>query len=652
MRQMMICAILALVVTASCSASLRFGDDSVNPAEDGVDIPASSLTVTCSSFVASPKPAYIGEEVMFWVNASSDTGSSLTFTIYYDYYWNPVPTLNPESGVSVNVTGNPGNVVQNFTYNDFGNFTGLDGLTFFYVMLFIDDGSHVYQAFMKLKVKVNSAPQFKTAPPYYYVPYPGQPLDVYVQVVDPDSDPIDVFWEFGDGEVATNHTDGTLADSYANQTHAWSPYVVPGTGDYHVSYQMNVTIVDIWENSATISAVIEVYVPENGVPTVAVTTSVTKIQPGESVTFFGNASDPEGEPLTWTFNYSDGMTEVFYTDWTEPNELVWCNVTRVFEEAGEYTLTVYVSDALLGYQVFPHNVTPEVPPPSITVAVNRVPIVLSIGAVPDFPIIDSLIGFVNVTLSVEAKDEDGDVLTISWYIGDSVDPVVNVSDGGIRLHTYVQVVTITETGSYNVTVVVTDGREGHEVTVSRTVNVTSDNNPPVLEAFDFAYVNGTYALPDEVIPFTIIITDREMDVIEVSLDFGDGSQVHRFNLSDYVNGRVSVTVNHSYERPDVYTVTLRFTDNKIGVRNHTKTVTSEVTVEEEYIKPAVVWNWWDYTSLLILFSIPVLIVVRMLMLRRRVLRLELEGMTLDEARIREEERFAERLLRQGGEDGA
>jgi len=588
--------------------------------------------------------------VTFWVNASSDIGTSLTITIYYDYYWNPVPTLNPDSGVSVNYTGNPGSVVQNFTYNDFGNFTATDGLTYFYVMLFIDDGvSGVYQAFTKLKVRVNSAPDFKLAPTQYTAEYPGDPVNVYAEVVDPDGDPIDVFWEFGDGEVATNHTDGTLEDAYVNQIHAWTPYVTPGTGDYYVFYQLNVTAVDIWENSATRSAVVQVYVPENGAPRAAITSSSVKIQPGESVTFFGNASDPEGEPLTWTFNYSDGTIEVFYTDWTEPNELVWCNVTRVFEEAGEYTITMYVSDALLGSQVFPHNVTDTV---DLTVAVNRVPIVLSLGVVPDTPIINSLIGFVNVTLSIQAKDEDGDVLTLSWYLGDSVDPVVNTSDGGTRLRTYVQVVAITEPGGYNVTVVITDGYEGHQVTVSRIINVTSDNQPPVLRTFVFTCANGTSALPYEEIPFTIVISDREMDVIEVSLDFGDGSEVRHFNLSDYENGNVTLVTTHSYERVDVYTVILRYTDNKIGVRNHTKTVTSEVKVEEASIESVIEWDWWDYTSLSILFLIPVLIVVRMLLMRRRVLQLELEGMTLDEARIREEERFAEKLLREGGEGGA
>lgn len=288
----------------------------------------------------------------------------------------------------------------------------------------------------------------------------------------------------------------------------------------------------------------------------------------------------------------------------------------------------------------------------MTVILNHVPVVLSIGAVPEDPIIDSLIGFVNVSLWVEAKDEDGDVLTISWYIGDSVDPLVNTSDGGTRLAKYTQVMTVSEPGSYNVTVVVTDGFEGHEVTVSKIINVTSDNEPPLLRTLSFVYASGTFAHPGEDIPFTIVISDREMDVIEVILDFGDGSEPQHFNLSDYVDGNVTLLVNHSYEMVDVYTVTLWFTDNKIGVRNHTKLQTTEVTVGEEYIQVETVWDWWDYASLLILFAIPAVIVVRMLILRRRVLQLEKEGLTLDEARIKEEERFAEKLLREGGDGGA
>ncbi|MGB2581320.1 MAG: hypothetical protein WBD03_02485, partial [Thermoplasmata archaeon] len=72
--------------------------------------------MSVTSFKASPNPAYVGEEVTFFANASSSTSSTLRFTIFYDAYILPFPTVNPASAVTVNDTGNPGNVVQKFTY--------------------------------------------------------------------------------------------------------------------------------------------------------------------------------------------------------------------------------------------------------------------------------------------------------------------------------------------------------------------------------------------------------------------------------------------------------------------------------------------------------------------------------------------------------
>ena len=483
-RQVMACVLIAFLGILSFSTLLGPCDCTDGPVEDSSDIPAISLAVTVNSFVGSPNPVYLGAEITFWANATSSTGSPLTFTIFYDYYTLPGYTINLQSPVSVNTTESPGYVVQTHTYNSYGNYTStVSGLTYYFVRLIVNDGGANVSRTLQVMIKENTAPVFVAEPAEQYSTVANEPLDIFVRVLDYDGDPIDVFWEFGDGSEATNQTDGSLEDSYANQTHTWSPYVAPGTGDYFAEYQMNVTIVDIWGNSTEANSTILVYVPENVPPTIALSSSSSRIQPGESVTFYGNASDPEGEPLTWTFNYSDGTTEVVHTDWTEPDELVWCNMTHVFEDVGTYAVNMYVSDALPGSQVFPHNTSVGT---SVTVAINRVPGVSSlISVTPEYPIINSTIGFLDLAFSISANDLDGDVLTASWYIDDSEEPVVNTSAGGTALYKFIQVLTVTETGSYNVTVVVTDGYEGHEVTVSGVVNVTSDNRPPVLMGMDF-----------------------------------------------------------------------------------------------------------------------------------------------------------------------
>ncbi|MGB2581858.1 MAG: PKD domain-containing protein [Thermoplasmata archaeon] len=535
-----------------------------------------------TEFGVSPQYAYVGEEVTFFANASSSTSSTLRFTIFYDAYIPPFPTVNPASAVTVNDTGNPGNVVQKFTYNALGNFTFTgEDITFFWVRLYVDDGTTNISSLAQVFVKLNSPPEFIVVLTDDGT-YKDVPLNLSIEVMDVDNDPIYILWEFGDGTVATNTTDGTREDSFANQTHVWSPYVEPGTGGYTVLYKLNVTATDSFDNSITVNATITVSVPENGPPMIALTSSSNRVQPGESILLWANATDPEGDPLTWTFNYSDGTTEVVHTDWTEPGTLVWCNMTHAYDEVGSYTIAMHVSDALGENQVFPHNRSASI---SVTIAINRVPGVTSFIIVsPESPEINVTIGFIDVYLSIQAYDPDGDVLTASWYIGDAVDPVVNVSAGGIGVYSFIQVMTITEPGSYNVSVVVTDGYEGHEVTVNRTINATSNNRPPSLRVFDFAYASGEHAVPMEEIEFLIVISDPEQDPIEVTLEFGDDSPKHYFNLTDYVDGNVTLIINHTYELQGIYTGTLWFTDNKIGIWNHSKVVTFEVTVEEEVIE--------------------------------------------------------------------
>lgn len=649
-NQLAACILFAMLVFGACSIVFGCGEVQESQDKDDPDLPASSLAVS-ATFKASPNPAYVGEEVTFWANASSTVvGSSLTFTILFDAYIPPYPTPNLDTAVSVNVTGNPGNVVQKFTYNSLGNFTiPADGRTYFFAKLYVNDGvTNLSYPMLPVYVNLNSPPGFieKLTDKAVMI---DVPLNLSVRVADVDTDPIDVLWEFGDGAVATNKTDGTLEDCYANQTHVWSPYVEPGTGGYAILYKLNVTATDSFGNGVTANATITVTVPDNGPPTIALTSSSARIQPGEDLLLWANATDLEGDPLTWTFNYSDGTAEVVYTDWTEPGALVWCNMTHAYGAVGNYTITMYVSDALEGNQVFPHNKSDTV---SVTVALNRVPgVTANISVSPESPEINATIGFVDVYLSIQATDSDGDVLTASWYIGDAVDPVVNVSAGGIGVYTFIQVMTITAPGSYSVSVVVTDGYEGHEVTVNRTINATSNNLPPSLLVFDFIYASGEHAVPLEEIEFLIVISDREQDSIEVTLEFGDGSPQQHFDLTDYVDGNVTIVISHVYELPGVYTFTLWFTDNKIGILNHSKVVTYGVTVQEVYVAEVTEWDWWDYSSLSIVFAIPVLIGVRMYVIKRRTLRLEREGLTLEEARIKDEAMLTERLLKGGEGDG-
>ncbi|MGQ9588398.1 MAG: PKD domain-containing protein, partial [Thermoplasmata archaeon] len=198
-----------------------------------------------------------------------------------------------------------------------------------------------------------------------------------------------------------------------------------------------------------------------------------------------------------------------------------------------------------------------------------------------------------------------------------------------------------------VTVAVTDGREGHEVLAQCIVNITSNNLPPSLViGIAFAYgPNMTHALPDEVMNFLVVISDPEHDPIELVWDFGDYSPRVYLNLTVYdENGTVMSSVSHSYAATGEYTITVWFTDNKVGLLNHSKVITAIVKVDVERVVVPKRWDWWDYTSLGLVWMIPVLVVILYGNGRRKMKRLSAEGLTIEEERIRRERMLMERLL--------
>ncbi len=536
-------------------------------------------------FEIAPASVYIGEEVTFWANFSSTTGSNLTFTILYDAFLESMAP-NPDSPVTVNVTGNPGSIVQKFTYNNPGNISAGDYTTCYFVRLWVDDGSENKSYTRYVLVKENSPPQFVYDLPAELSAPLGSPMNISVQIIDPDDDAVNILWEFGDGTTASNATDGTFEDRYVNQSHTWDPYVEQGTGNYYIQFQMNVTATDSLENSRTLSATVSVYVPYNFIPEISLTASVTQVEVGEELHLFANATDAEGESLTWTFNYSDGTYDVFHTDWSEPGELVWCNLTHVYDAVGVYIITMHVSDALDGNQVFPHNTSADL---LITVDINEAPgVSSSISVMQPLPvIIEEAIGFIEVGLIIQAMDVDGDVLTASWYLDDAVEPIVNVSAGGTLIYTFIQYMNLTEPGSYNVSVVVTDGHEGHEVTRSCVIDAISDNRPPNLVSVDMSYPSShpTFAFIGEPVYYMVEFSDIENDTLELAIDFCDGTPILHANLTEYINDTTTFLFSHAFPYADDFEIIVNYTDNQEGFFVHEKSFSIYTEVLEDAVPP-------------------------------------------------------------------
>jgi PKD repeat protein len=626
---------LAMTVSSSTGAVL---DREVGNRAQTASVDPNSLTLT-----ASPTSGYVGYNITFYANGSSyNPAANLTFTIFYDYYlldYSP----NPESAVTVNTTTSPGFVIQKHVYSQLGNFSDGAGNYFFWVALFVDDGESNESIFLPVYVSVyvppvNTPPWLKDG--YLFIPAAkyGEPVTMQALVQDNQSaDIVTMFWDFGDGTNATNVSVAYPSVMFT-QTHTWRPPII-GDGLYNATINMSLSLTDSLHPPVNYTRVVSIWIPVYISPTVQLTPP-NSAHENKSVVFVTNASSYFGDPLTWTFNYSDGHVDVFHTGRTAPGELVWQNATHAFETPGRYTVNVSVTDAPLPeYQVGAHNETISI---NLIVDANSPPTIFPIYISPGAPRINESIGYVNVTFTTQAYDPDGDVLTLTWDFGEG-DTRINVSSGGSDLTTYIQVVKFARTGNFTISLTATDGIPGHTVQVTSYANITSDNHAPDLLLFDKGpTILRDGPMPNETVNITIILTDREHDPLEVILDFGDGSPLMVWtNLTDYVDGNITLLVTHAYAEKGEYTAVLTVTDNKIGRYNHTQTSILPISV----VVPRVVvhddWDWWDYTSLGLFLMIPVLIVAWTLENRKRRRQIENQGMTYDEWKLMKEVKLKE-----------
>lgn len=132
---------------------------------------------------------------------------------------------------------------------------------------------------------------------------------------DPENGPLSYSWNFGDGSPAAIGI---------NPSHT---YVSPG------GYTAVVTVTDDFDNTAQASAVITVTAP-NLPPAVAPTATPTSGAAPLTVQFTAGATDPENDPLSYSWNFGDGGS----------NNIA--NPSHFYTNPGTYGATVAVSDGV------------------------------------------------------------------------------------------------------------------------------------------------------------------------------------------------------------------------------------------------------------------------------------------------------------------
>ena len=266
----------------------------------------------------------------------------------------------------------------------------------------------------------------------------------------------------------------------------------------------------------------------NWPPTVTID-SINPIIPeeGTSVNFIGNGSDPDGDPLIYSWDFGDGTGIISGLNLTEVN--------HTYIDQGIYVVTLTVEDT--------HNHLNET---STSVTILNVA-----------PIIDNLIlptgnEGENLTFEVVASDPGDDILTYTWNFGDGTIRGPNYYLDSIE-HTY------DDDGSYVINITIKDDDGGNTTVIEEIV--VSNADPYFYNETDW-YGNEE----GETLWFTAWASDIFNDEwhLNYTWNFGDGTE--SITTSDF-------QTTHKYVDDGTYTLTITVSDGDGGEAVNSSIVT-------------------------------------------------------------------------------
>lgn len=331
---------------------------------------------------------------------------------------------------------------------------------------------------------------------------------------DPEGDPITFSWDFGDG------SDVVVG---ANVNHTYTE-----TGNVTVT----VTLDDGLGGVATFTRDVEVRAQNRypDIESVSIPSTATIATP---VAFSATASDPDGDEVTFNWEFGDGETAT------------GAAVNHSYSSAGDYSVRLVVRD-IYGYGRSTSR--------TLRVSAANADPVIQSATVPTTAEVGQ-----NLAMSVSASDPDGDALTVTWTLGDG-----NQRQGTNIQHSY------SAEGSFIVTITVSDGRGGEATTVLN-VNVSQpDNRQPEISALTVP----SSANAGEAVAFAVTATDPDGDPLTYSWNFGDGSATV-----------ASASVSHTFADAGDYTVNVTVADDRgaqviVGgvIRIQSETPVTDITV--------------------------------------------------------------------------
>lgn len=335
--------------------------------------------------------------------------------------------------------------------------------------------------------------------------------------VDPDEDKLTYTWDFGDGK----------SSSEESPVHAFAD---------SSRYEVILTTCNPSKACHSLKQVVnpKKCVGSNCDENKAPVADFSFVDNKGTVTFTNISTDPNGDALTFTWDFGDGKKLV--TKSKEP-------FSHLYEKEGNYTVKLIASDGKLDSESATKVIKVSCVGTSCDVPVNNSPVALF-----TYEVNAGKVSIVN-----KSSDADNDVLTSTWNFGDGTGELKN--NNATLSHTY------SKAGSYTITLKVTDGKIASPVVYTQDIEIdcvgdecNQDNHAPV--------ASFNVVVNDGVAKFTNTSTDEDGDSLKSTWNFGDGKTYNNNNPS----------LSWTYTASGDYTVTLTVSDGNGGTDSVSKVI--------------------------------------------------------------------------------